>query len=211
MAFSDSNRSHADSPPPTPTFSPTKPAAQPSKDTPPPPKSNISNLRNKPGHARSQGNRRGRLGRNQYTRDRELTNGDVSDTPGREESHEGSPNGINGESGRSSKAKTHGARTSMNEMKRRVAAILEFVGRMQGEGQAGSRSRSSEGSGSTPNGAGVSLPTASLVQAVEKAMSGGLVVEDGKEFREMGSAEMMEALTTELIGWQNVYGRYGEK
>ena len=201
----------ADSPPPTPTFSPSKPVTQPSKDTPPPPKSNINNLRSKPGNARAHAARRGRLGRNQYTRDRDLTNGDVSDTPGREDSHEGSPNGINGESGQSSKAKKHGARTSMNEMKRRVAAILEFVGRMQGEGQAGSRSRSSEGSGSTPNGTSISLPTASLVQAVEKAMSGGPVVEDRKDFREMGSGEMMETLTRELIGWQNVYGRYGEK
>lgn len=84
---------------------------------------------------------------------------------------------------------------------------------MQGEGQHGSASRSSEGSGGTPNGTAISLPTASLIQAVEKAMNAvpGLVVEEGKEFREMGSAEMMETLTRELIGWQNVYGRYGEK
>lgn len=201
-----------DSPPPTPTFSPSKPVGQSSKDTPPPTKSNINNLRNThKGNARSHAARRGRLGRNQYTRDRDLANGDASDTPGREESREGSPNGINGESGRSSKAKTHGARTSMNEMKRRVAAILEFVGRMQGEGQTGSTSRSSDGSGGTPNGTTVVLPTASLVQAVEKAMSGGPLIEEGRDFREMGSAEMMEMLTRELIGWQNVFGRYGEK
>jgi hypothetical protein len=143
----------------------------------------------------------------------------------------------------------------MNEMKRRVAAILEFVGRMQGEGQAhiqgqggqgaNSNSRSSEGgsgSGGTPNNGGTNtngnvsgLPTAmasSLVQAVELAIGKGVVgggvgsmvvVEDsgaggggtitatGKEFREMGSGEMMETLTRELIGWQNVFGRYGEK
>jgi hypothetical protein len=140
----------------------------------------------------------------------------------------------------------------MNEMKRRVAAILEFVGRMQGEGQvqiqgqdgqgANSNSRSSEGgsgSGGTPNNGGANtngngsvggLPRAmasSLVQAVELAIGKGVVgsmvmVEDtgagggtitatGKEFREMGSGEMMETLTRELIGWQNVYGRYGEK
>ena len=145
----------------------------------------------------------------------------------------------------------------MNEMKRRVAAILEFVGRMQGEGQAhiqgqggqgaNSNSRSSEGgsgSGGTPNNGGANmngngnvggLPTAmasSLVQAVELAIGKGVVgsgsmvvVEDstmtgagggttiatGKDFREMGSGEMMETLTRELIGWQNVYGRYGEK
>lgn len=157
----------------------------------------------------------------------------------------------------------------MNEMKRRVAAILEFVGRMQGEnGQAhhsqgpgqgqGANSRSSGegsgGSGGTPNNGGTSmnvnvsgLPTASsLVQAVELAIGKGIagggvggssavvMVEDssttmigaaggsgagnamipttaGKDFREMGSGEMMEVLTRELIGWQNSFGRYGEK
>lgn len=115
----------------------------------------------------------------------------------------------------------------MNEMKRRVAAILEFVGRMQGEGLSqghGVNSRSSEGSGGTPNGnvgsVGLSSTAASLVQAVELAIGKGvgIVVEEvgsgnanEKEFREMGSGEMMEVLTRELIGWQNAFGRYGEK
>ena len=109
--------------------------------------------------------RKGRLGRNQYTRDRDL-NGADSDTPMRDTSHDRnghvdgngeSPQGrkhnkINGESGRSSKAKTHPARTSMNEMKRRVAAILEFVGQMQTQrGGSGQSSGKANSGGGTPN------------------------------------------------------------
>ncbi len=99
---------------------------------------------------------------------------------------------INGESGRSSKAKTHPARTTINEMKRRIAAILEFVGRMQTERTAQAvvqHSASANGSGgsskgtNTPNGLSKSssgsslsasavnlLPTASLVRAVEAGL-----------------------------------------
>jgi len=231
-----------ESPPPTPSLSPSKAVAQPSRkanggDPSPSHKSNINNLR-KTGRLTA---RRGRLGRNQYTRDLPL-NGDMSDTPVREtlqdtNGNSGSPpggvNGINGESGKSSKAKTHPARTSMNEMKRRVAAILEFVGRMQTERTPHSHSQQSSGTGSasnkganTPNGIGshsarssaASLPTAGLVRAIEESLRdvsenhGDVVVRvEGKEFEAMASREMMETLTRELVGWQSVYGKYGEK
>lgn len=178
--------------------------------------------------------RRGRVGgtRTQYTRDSAA--GEGSDTPMRDTSQErsgnaGSPsgvNGINGESGRSSKAKTHPARTSLNEMKRRVAAILEFVGRMQSE--RASQSRHSSGSDSskganTPNGVGsngssshLSLPTASLIKAVEAGLKEadasdgelGLKFKEDKDFGIMDSVEMMETLTKELVQWQSVYGIY---
>ena len=92
-----------------------------------------------------------------------------------------SPNGrnhdkINGESGRSSKAKTHPARTSMNEMKRRVAAILEFVGKLQtqrnnasggssGKGNSNSGGGTPDANGNSANG--VELAVAGLVKAVQ--------------------------------------------
>jgi hypothetical protein len=63
----------------------------------------------------------------------------------------------------------------------------------------------------------VTATAASLVQAVELAIGKGVGVMGGeeglggKEFREMGSGEMMEVLTRELVGWQNAFGRYGEK
>ncbi|EXJ81154.1 hypothetical protein A1O3_07444 [Capronia epimyces CBS 606.96] len=213
-----------DSPPPTPSLSPSKMAQVNGKanaDTPPSGRSNHNRRTGRPAA------RRGRLGRNQYTRDH--GNGEDGQTPGRDGSHDingtgGSPNGINGihgESGRSSKAKTHPARTSLNEMKRRVAAILEFVGHMQTESAAQSHhssgSTSSKGT-STPTGAkgSTQLPVSSLVRAVEAGLKEAhskeedvaLSVTDDKDFGNMGSVEMMETLTKELVQWQTVFGVY---
>lgn len=164
------------------------------------------------------------MGRNQYTRDH--ANGEDG-TPARDGSHDvhgngGSPsgaNGILGESGRSSKAKTHPARTSLNEMRRRVAAILEFVGHMQTERNTHSQPSSASSKGaSTPNGVkdANALPTATLVRAVEAGLKEasstdeevGLNMIDQKEFGVMGSQDMMETLTKELVQWQTVYGVY---
>lgn len=137
----------------------------------------------------------------------------------------GTSNGINGESGRSSRPKYHHpSRTSMNEMKRRVAAILEFVSKMQGDkgsqgnshgsssGPSGSRTPSggSRGSSSGTNG---NVQAAALLKAVEAGLSAAQV--NGgtaeREFRDMASGEMMHVLTRELVGWQSLYGKFGEK
>lgn len=213
-----------DSPPPTPSLSPSKAAQANGKtkaDTPPSSRSNNQRKSGRPAP------RRGRLGRNQYTKD----NGEDGGTPARDASHDvngngASPNGANGihgESGRSSKAKTHPARTSLNEMRRRVAAILEFVGHMHtersGHTQNSSASASSSSKGaSTPNGVKESstLPTASLVRAVEAGLkeasstdeTSGLGLMDPRDFGTMGSQDMMETLTKELVQWQSVYGVY---
>jgi hypothetical protein len=129
----------------------------------------------------------------------------------------------------------------MNEMKRRVAAILEFVGRMQSERTtqiAAQNTASGHGSGgsskgtNTPNGlsksssgsrlsaAGASaLPTASLVRAVEaglKDVQGNtgddgenpMIMMDERDFGTMGSVDMMESLTKNLVQWQSTYGVY---
>lgn len=169
------------------------------------------------------------MGRNQYTRDLY----DAGDTPHRDTSHDrngfNSPHGINGESGRSSKARTHPARTSLNEMKKRVAAILEFVSSMQTQhtnskdkttsNSNGSNSRSSNsGKGSsTPNGTQIQIagiPTSSLVQAVTAGLetvdddNGKIKFVDEFDFAKMGSGQMMETLVKELVGWQSHFGIY---
>lgn len=109
----------------------------------------------------------------------------------------------------------------MNEMKRRVAAILEFVSRMQTERQSQRSSASGSEKGSkgvnTPNGVvgsntAAAAPTStSLVQAIEFGLSGGGSSGSGKPFAEMASGEMMEFLTKELVQWQSLFGKYGEK
>ena len=120
-----------ESPPPTPTLSPTKASGQlpnttqklNAPDTPSQRGSN-SNYHRKTGRPPA---RRGRLGRNQYTRDQPLIGGGMgAETPLRDNSRDptgrsspthgmnGATNGINGESGRSSRPKYHHPnRTSM--------------------------------------------------------------------------------------------------
>jgi hypothetical protein len=137
----------------------------------------------------------------------------------------GFPNGINGESGRSSRPKYHHPnRTSMNEMKRRVAAILEFVNKMQGDKSSPNNSHGSSSgpSGSrTPNGVSQSsssgangnVQPAALLKGLEAGLSAAQVHGEKaeREFRAMASGEMMHVLTRQLVGWQSLYGKYGEK
>ena len=176
--------------------------------------------------------RRGRVGRNQYTKDRD-TNGTGTESPRRGQSHDiggDSPrvgySGINGihvnggDTGRPSKPRhMHPQRTTMNEMKRRVAAILEFISRMQVEMAVASENAS------TPTGNGdrsQGLLLKSMVDQIDNAMPS--TISDGgesaptdngdvgeKDFKDLSSVEMMDVLTRHLLKWQQEYGKFGER
>ncbi|KAK5076639.1 Histone deacetylase complex subunit [Lithohypha guttulata] len=211
-----------DSPPPTPTLSPSKmaePRATKIKaDTPQPGKSKGK------GGARP-GVRGKRVGRNQYTRDLY----DPSDTPNRSNSNDrighNSPYGAH--EGNRSRAKVHPSRTSLNEMKKRVAAILEFVSQMQTQhnksngsnptSHSGSDSRSSNSAkgDSTPktNGHATGMPASKLIEAItaglqdpDEACKVKLIPD--MDFAKLASGQMMETLMGELVGWQSHYGVY---
>lgn len=110
----------------------------------------------------------------------------------------------------------------MNEMKRRVAAILEFVNRMQTEkhSQRSSTSASASDKGSrganTPSGnadlsvANMAAKSAAIFQAVEAGLS-TTSNGDQRRFVEMPSSEMMDTLMKELVQWQSLFGKHGEK
>lgn len=178
------------------------------------------------------------MGRNQYTRDRDVNgNGDSSfmmNSPRRGQSHDtngdsprvGGANGtyLNGsESGKPSRPRYVNQRTTMNEMKRRVAAILEFISRMQVE-------MASAGESTTPPGVNSDRLNGILMKAVseqlENAMAStvseadsGTATTDGengavsteKEFKDLSSVEMMDVLTRHLLKWQQEYGKFGER
>ncbi|KAJ5381680.1 uncharacterized protein N7496_004108 [Penicillium cataractarum] len=182
--------------------------------------------------------RGGRVGRNQYTKDRD-TNGNGTESPRRGQSHDigsdsprvGYINGTHmngGDTGRPSKPRhMHPQRTTMNEMKRRVAAILEFISRMQVEMAVASENSS------TPTGNGdraQGLLLKSMVDQIDSAMAstvsdGGesmpaLTDGDGdaqstsahdKDFKDLSSVEMMDVLTRHLLKWQQEYGKFGER
>lgn len=230
--------------------SPTKPAApappppepepvQASPDTPAPQEPTPARPSTRKS-GRPPARRGGRVGRNQYTKDRD-TNGNGTESPRRGQSHDigsDSPRvgyvGINGthmnggDTGRPSKPRhMHPQRTTMNEMKRRVAAILEFISRMQVEMAVASENSS------TPTGNGdraQGLLLKSMVDQIDSAMAstisdGGesvpaLTDGDGdapstsahdKDFKDLSSVEMMDVLTRHLLKWQQEYGKFGER
>ncbi|PGH31748.1 hypothetical protein GX50_05471 [[Emmonsia] crescens] len=178
--------------------------------------------------------RRGRLGRNQYTRDRDSVNGnDISggiNSPRRGQSRDtgvgDSPtggqlgaNGVylnGGESGKPSKPRyMNPQRTTMNEMKRRVAAILEFISQLQLDLASNPEQISGTGGALAPGGREVGAKIANGDQATndvgERMEANGTPQPKEKEFKDLTSIEMMDALTRNLVKWQQEFGKYGEK
>ena len=96
---------------------------------------------------------------------------------------------------------------SMLDMKRRVAAIMDFISRTQvdlaAEGSIASSSSSNSGGGSPQKVSSAQLQDAA-VKAVEE---GGLasVVMSTQEFRDLNCVEMMDVLTRDMVKWQNHY------
>ncbi len=204
----------------------------PSQDTPDPPPINQDIPAKAASHRKTgrPSTRRGRIGRNQYTQDREHhtnVNGDHDGSPLRSQSGEGAedhPVGANstntmGDSGKPSKARyLNPHRTSMNEMKRRVAAILEFISRTQLE-MAGEQAPSgTNGGGAIHGGSSSGALIAGLADEVRPmlALNGGGASDEEKrgsekDFAMLSSMEMMDVLTRNLVLWQKEYGKYGEK
>ena len=105
------------------------------------------------------------------------------------------------------------SRTSLNDMKRRVAGILEYISHTQVD-MAGSAAavitKSSTSSSSPPNGTGSDKPGVPTETVVSAALS-DLDAIDEQAFASLSSLEMMEVLTRRLIKWQNEYGKWGDK
>ena len=180
--------------------------------------------------------RRGKLGRNQYTRDRDSVAGSRSDVGGSREG-EGSNNGgrdqLLSNGSKPSRPKVMSiSRTSINEMRKRAAGILEFISQTQVE-MAGEKTppkvngqNEGQEAKSTPRISAPSEPR-KLSQEVphddaqgessqvpksppsEKDRDGARVNET--DFKEMNSREMMDVLSREIVLWQMDHGKYGEK
>ncbi|EFE33978.1 transcriptional regulator (Cti6), putative [Trichophyton benhamiae CBS 112371] len=250
-------RKGEDSEPPE-TTSPTKPTpnapAQSAPDTP-----TASTPVSKPA-TRKSGRppaRRGRLGRNQYTRDRDPPNGTtdaISNSPRRGQSREDvttgdsptsasntGPNGTyaNGETGKASRPRyMNPNRTTMNDMRRRVAAILEFISRLQVEMAASGEQPTRPPGDSSSTMATTSRDMAATIAKAEAILNGltngtsssecqsssdaqaaptsapapdADAAGKDKDFKDLTSGEMMDVLTRGLFKWQELFGKYGDK
>ncbi|KAI9804415.1 MAG: hypothetical protein M1825_001314 [Sarcosagium campestre] len=167
--------------------------------------------------------RRGRIGRNQYTKDRD-DNSHARDTSmrrtqSREVGGEDAPgpnggphhHGVNGDGHKTGKARhANPHRTSMNEMRKRVAAILEFISRVQVE----------MAEELTPPSSGGETATAAMVQNLAGSLP--MIKVDGstentseqngdgageKDFNQLSTLEMMDVLTGKLLMWQREFGK----
>lgn len=104
----------------------------------------------------------------------------------------------------------------MNEMKRRVAAILEFISRMQVEMAVASENSSTPIGSNGDRTQGLLLK--SMVEQIEQSMpmpsDGESAADDEpheKDFQELSSVEMMDVLTRHLLKWQQEFGKFGER
>ncbi|CAD6587963.1 MAG: hypothetical protein ASARMPRED_003362 [Alectoria sarmentosa] len=184
--------------------------------------------------------KRGRVGRNQYTKDRDVpADGPITTiSPARSNnSHDaetgpphlngsGTGNGfahINGFGKPSKPRHMNFNRTSMNDMKRRVAGILEFISHTQVEMTGVGSHSTTNPSTSThnpPDSNGNDHRNGRGGKGSKNDADSGKVVTaaladlDGineQAFAALSSVAMMEVLTRRLMKWQAEYGKWGEK
>jgi hypothetical protein len=154
-------------------------------------------------------------GRNQYTRDRDAHE---DESPGRSQSRDIQKDDHGPQSGAKVAGEGHGkmarqkggmsSKITMNDMKRRAAALLDFISRTQVELAGESFTGTTAGTANSANdsSAGTSERTKDGVNP-PPALGPG---EDGKprpekDFKELGCMEMMDTLTRRLVKWQQQY------
>lgn len=109
-------------------------------------------------------------------------------------------------------------RTTLNDMKRRVAGILEFISHTQVE-MAGLDSAKSRTSGAKALNSHETVESAEPDKVIEALRStsemlktlGGAETVNEESFGQLSAVDMMEVLTRRLMRWQSQYGKYGEK
>ena len=185
---------------------PTSPQAA-AADTPPPNQPSISHRK-----GGRPPNRKGKLGKNQYTKDRDLRDGD-DQSPGRSQSRDvarGDDNGSKGATNEGKQGKSKGtanSRITMSDMKKRVAAILDFISRTQLE-----MARESASAGSEEAAEKLMLGFAETLPMIRVNGDRGSEKEgesgntnQSKEFKDLSCLEMMDDLTRQLVKWQKEF------
>ena len=206
-------------PPPDPP-----PSSQPTPDTPPANPTAPSGSKSKGGRPTHR-----KKGRNQYPRDKE---GREDESPPRSQSRDVQENNTGGgaskaggpENGKATSKARGGmnSRVTMSEMKRRAAAMFDYIGKTQvelaGEPEAAAQGSpgSSKGEGAPAaalplirvNGGGAKASpaeTADRPQAAAAAAQNGDRTDASKRFKELSCVEMMDFLTRDLVHWQGQF------
>ena len=125
-------------------------------------------------------------------------------------------------------AKMRNQRSNLNDMRKRVAGMLEFISRVQVD-MAQERPSSAASSGLMSTNRSAMTMIAASFAAVNGDQSGGSSGGDEdpatskrnhqvlsqvmteKPFAELSSLEMMDVLTRKLVRWQKTFGKIGDK
>jgi hypothetical protein len=97
---------------------------------------------------------------------------------------------------------------SMLDMKRRVAAIMDFISRTQVDlatEEMPSHSSNSSSAADTPSKKDASLPVNGQSQSLSDAAAETETEAANKEFKDLNCMEMMDVLTRDMVKWQNQY------
>jgi hypothetical protein len=199
----------------------TEPAAQsldpPSQaailDTPPPSQPAPPRKGGRPPNSR-----KGKLGKNQYTKDKDIPDGDGL-SPSRSQSRDvarGDDNSsgnkaLTGE-GKPGKPKgIGGTKVTMSDMRKRVTGILDFISRTQLEmaGGVGPLAESVQKADTTIRDAadspqGPDTPTIVVNEGKPDETREG-DASSQKDFKDLSCVEMMDVLTRQLVKWQKEF------
>ncbi|KIN08070.1 hypothetical protein OIDMADRAFT_140540 [Oidiodendron maius Zn] len=163
--------------------------------------------------------RKGKLGKNQYTKERDLADGE-GQSPSRSQSRDvmrGDDNSSSnkGGTGDSKPGKIKGAggnKVTMSDMRKRVAAILDFISRTQLEMAGGMGPLSDATAQKSDTGerqvtdAFQSEDTPTIVVSLgetEESKQEEAIQE--KDFKDLSCVEMMDVLTRQLVKWQKEF------
>ncbi|KAH8816868.1 hypothetical protein F5884DRAFT_777695 [Xylogone sp. PMI_703] len=182
-------------------------------DTPPAVQTPVSNSHKKGG--RPPNSRKGKLGKNQYTKDKDLQDGSdrsphrsQSRDVTRDESIQTSGNRTSHVEGKPTKSKGSSvSKITMGDMKKRVAAMLDFISRTQVEMAGDSMSASNGETEKMMRSLAESLPASRVNGESKEPINNGNQDNNNaaKDFRELSCLEMMDVLTRQLVKWQKEF------
>ncbi|KAE9365361.1 hypothetical protein N431DRAFT_430865 [Stipitochalara longipes BDJ] len=182
-------------------------------DTPPPSVPSTSHRKG----GRPPNSRKGKLGKNQYTKDRDQPDGD-DPSPNRSQSrdvlrgddngHTPGTKGPGNEGSKPGKSKST-SKVTMSDMKKRVAAILDFITRTQFE-MAGESMSLASGEAAEKMIRNIADGLPMIKVNGDKRIDGSKGSEPGdananKDFKDLSCLEMMDVLTRQLVKWQKEF------
>lgn len=189
------------------------PASQPTPDSPPTPAISQAKTDKKKSHKRK--------GRNQYTRDDEASPARSVSRDIQKDEHPPAGKGHHhGDGvGKAAHSRSRGgmnSKVTMNDMKRRAAALLEFISRTQVElagetAEDAARNDVAKAAIVNPTSAPAvtngtnGITTDDSTQNTSTTGPTSALESQEREFKELGCVEMMDSLTRRLVKWQQEY------